>query len=109
MNMPPVQRVSPGELRRIFNKEILPRIARNELLEIIVTDREPSERAHQAAGTRSQIVEYIEARGGRIVKVALIHRYLRPDGSLGGSGLPDPKRISHDGTVFAVRKDDPAA
>lgn len=40
-------------------------------------------------GTRSQLVMYDD--GER--EVAIAHRYLFPDGSIGGSGKPDPKRI----------------
>jgi hypothetical protein len=38
----------------------------------------------------SQIIEYFDAEGTR---VALVDQYLRPDGTLGGSGRPDPKRV----------------
>jgi hypothetical protein len=38
--------------------------------------------------TRSQIVSYYDGTG---LRVAVIHQYRRRDGSLGGSGLPDPK------------------
>ena len=36
--------------------------------------------------------------------VAEVHQYVRPDGSLGGSGLPDPKRLYKDGILYAVRR-----
>lgn len=36
------------------------------------------------------MVEYF-AVDGRMM--ALVHQYLRPDGSIGGSGRPDPKRV----------------
>lgn len=32
--------------------------------------------------------------------VALVHQYLRPDGSLGGSGKPDPKRLLLDDEIL---------
>jgi hypothetical protein len=35
--------------------------------------------------------------------VALVHQYVRPDGSIGGSGLPDPKRVVIGGTVYATK------
>lgn len=89
-----------ADLRVIFNREVLPRIARGELLEILISDGQPNPRMRQLAGTRSQLVEYVDAHQGRLVKVALAHRYLRPDGSLGGSGQPDPKRVLHDGILY---------
>lgn len=50
----------------------------------------------------SQRVEYWEADQGALVKVAVVHRYLRPDGTLGASGKPDPKRVLHAGVVYGV-------
>ncbi|MBI2907275.1 MAG: hypothetical protein HYX92_06425 [Chloroflexi bacterium] len=35
--------------------------------------------------------------------VALVHQYVRPDGAIGGSGRPDPKRIVVGREVLAVR------
>jgi hypothetical protein len=34
--------------------------------------------------------------------VAEVHRYLRPDGTIGASGVPDPKRISFGGTLYVA-------
>ena len=50
-------------------------------------------------GTRSQILDYLDPDGERVVTV---HRYLRPDGTLGGSGQPDPKWIRREGDVFIL-------
>ena len=36
--------------------------------------------------------------------VALVHQYRRPEGQIGASGLPDPKRLLLDGKVIAVRQ-----
>ena len=41
-------------------------------------------------GTKSQYIRYFDANGEF---VADVHQYLRPDGSLGASGRPDPKRM----------------
>jgi hypothetical protein len=35
--------------------------------------------------------------------LALVHQYLRPDGTIGGSGKPDPKRILANDKLLAVR------
>ena len=35
--------------------------------------------------------------------LALVHLYLRPDGSLGGSGRPDPKVVVHQGIEYFTR------
>jgi len=47
-------------------------------------------------GTRSQSVPYYLMG----VKIAVCHQYLRPDGSLGASGLPDPKLVEYQGHVL---------
>ena len=39
-------------------------------------------------GTLSQVLEYYDADGQMLV---LVHQYLRPDGTIGASGKPDPK------------------
>jgi hypothetical protein len=33
-------------------------------------------------------------------EIARAHRYLRPDGSIGGSGKPDPKLLIADGKRY---------
>ena len=50
--------------------------------------------------THSQMYEYW--LNGAVV--ALVHQYLRPDGSIAGSGLPDPKvLVLDDGTTVRNR------
>ena len=40
--------------------------------------------------TQSQVLRYLAEDGRWLVEV---HQYLRPDGGIGGSGRPDPKRL----------------
>ena len=35
--------------------------------------------------------------------VAIVHQYRRPDGTLGASGLPDPKRLTLADRIVSVR------
>ena len=51
-------------------------------------------------GTRSQM--RVIADGTDFL--ALVHLYLRPDGSLGGSGRPDPKVVVHQGIEYFTRE-----
>lgn len=51
--------------------------------------------------TRSQILAYEDPPGKQI---AVVHQYLRPDGTIGGSGRPDPKRLMVNGIVYAVMR-----
>jgi hypothetical protein len=52
--------------------------------------------AFEPPGTRSQSVPYFLMG----VKISLCHQYLRPDGTFGASGLPDPKLIEYQGHVL---------
>jgi hypothetical protein len=100
--MPPVHRIDVWELRKVFNAEILPRIEAGEVKEVILSENPASPAFGQPPGTLSQMVAYLEARDGRIRQLARAHRYLRPDGTLGGSGkrLPDPKEVLHEGKLL---------
>jgi hypothetical protein len=73
-------------------------------MEMIDSSGVPSPKANQPPGTLSQRVTYWESAGGSLRQVAVVHRYLRPDGSLGASGLPDPKRVFYDGIVYAAHQ-----
>ena len=45
-------------------------------------------------------IAYLDSSGHR---VAVVHQYLRKDGTLGGSGRPDPKKLFHDGKLYVLR------
>jgi len=94
----PTRRVDPTELRRIFNDgQYYDRVVRNEWTERIESERPARPEAGQVAGTMSRMVWYFDESGSSI---ALVHEYRAPDGSLGGSGRPDPKRISLDNEIL---------
>lgn len=83
--------MTPTELRERFNAgRYYERAVANELLATIESERPARPEANQPAGTLSQMVWYYDGTGQR---VALVHQYLRRDGSLGASGRPDPKRL----------------
>ena len=100
--MPPerVKRVSPETIRGIFNHSqcsekisngyLVPQILRDNILQNPNLKGEPP-------GTRSQTIRYSDLGGQWVV---VIHQYLRPDGSLGTSGKPDPKRLRINDTIF---------
>lgn len=84
----------------MFNAERFQRrIASGELRAKLLEDGTPSPRAGEPPGTRSQIIAYLDPRGAR---VAIIHQYLRPDGSLGASGRQDPKAIRLGDIIYYV-------
>jgi hypothetical protein len=45
-------------------------------------------------------VAYVDDAGRRIF---LVHVYLRPDGTIGASGKPDPKWLFEDGVVYSTQ------
>ena len=69
-----------------------------EVTTVLRSDRHPTRpKAGEPVCTRSQLVTYFDSSGRRI---AIVHQYLRQDGSLGASGLPDPKWLIHEGEVL---------
>ena len=80
--------------------DYIARAARGELQEVVMKSGHPSPpRANEPFCTRSQIIAYLD-RGGK--KLAIAHRYVRPDGTIGLSGLPDPKTILQGDTLFLI-------
>lgn len=76
-------RLDPSGLRKLFNDD----------LKVLEGVREGRIR-------QSQMISYIGPDGH---EVARAHRYLRTDGTIGASGLPDPKRIKKDGVLYAEK------
>jgi hypothetical protein len=50
-------------------------------------------------GTGSQTVYYMRGQ----TRIAVVHQFLLPDGTLGASGLPDPKWLRDGTRILAVR------
>jgi len=96
-----VQRIDPAELRRLFEEgAYLDRAAAGELLTRVRRSGHPSPASSgQPHCTKSQIIEYCDRSGQRL---AIAHQYLRPDGSIGASGRPDPKALLIDGVLYTV-------
>src|SRR6266481_4034353 len=99
--VPNIKRVTQEELRKLFNDHYLDRINAGEIQSRILrgADRHPSLiLAAEPYCTRSQEISYIDPIANQ--EVARAHRYLRPDGTLGASGLPDPKRVFYNGILY---------
>ena len=94
--------VSPQELRRYFNNgRFWERARSGEFIEKLDSEGHPSPKQWgEPPCTRSQIIAYLDSTGHR---VAVVHQYLRKDGTLGGSGKPDPKKLYYRGVLYAVR------
>lgn len=53
------------------------------------------------AGSRSQMISYRDADDN---EVARVHQYLTPNGIIGASGKPDPKRLLYEGVLYRLHK-----
>jgi len=86
--------VSSTTIQRAFNEGRFYERARSGELAVRVHEnslhfnRRQARTRREPYCTRSQMVSYFEQSGR---KVAVIHQYRRRDGTLGASGLPDPK------------------
>ncbi len=91
--------MDPTELRAVFNRErYWERAKGGELTSVLMKDRHPSlSKAKEPFCTKSQMVSYRDGAGNEVVRV---HQYLRPDGTLGASGRPDPKLLLMNGVLY---------
>jgi hypothetical protein len=93
--------VSEAEIRRRFAAgDYLNRALAGEF-GCCLTREKLSQSKDEPPGTRSLTVSYVDDAGHRIF---LVHFYLRPDGTIGGSGKLDPKWLFEDGVVYSAQK-----
>jgi hypothetical protein len=93
--------VSPAWLCDLFEeKNLWLRSMTGDLHTVKIADGHPApSQSKEPYCTRSQRLAYVDAAGHA---VAHVHQYVRPNGSLGASGKPDPKLILHEGTLYGV-------
>jgi hypothetical protein len=77
---------SAQELRAMFNHSVL---SRDDVVSQVVASGEASPHSNQPPGTLSQTVMYYGPEG----IIAEAHQFLLKDGTIGASGLPDPKMV----------------
>jgi hypothetical protein len=89
-------------MRRRFNRgRYYERVSTGELTAIVRRDSTPARtKANEPAGTHSQEVSYLDAANQ---EVARVHQYIRAQGDVGASGLPDPKRLFENGILYRLR------
>jgi hypothetical protein len=86
----------------MFNEErFAERAEAGEIKAVVVHSGTPSPDVGLPLGTRSELVSY---RDTNDLELARAHRYLLPDGSVGASGKPDPKRLFKDGILYRIQK-----
>lgn len=94
-----IRPVDAATLRELFNEhDFWGRVVDGELFRLTLEEGAAPLRANQPPGTVSRI-DAIYDKGA---KVAEVHYYLRRDGSLGGSGKPDPKAIVVEGVLYVL-------
>jgi hypothetical protein len=89
-------------MRGMFNELMLVERAKTgEIEEVVIHSGIPTADKGLPDGSQTQMVSYREKSG---VELARAHRFLLPDGSIGASGKPDPKRLLKDGILYRLRK-----
>src|SRR6266566_8732366 len=98
-----MMRIPTSEMQRRFNEgRYWERTQHGELTVVIMEDRHPAlTAANEPFCTQSQMVSYRDINNAEIARV---HQYLRPDGSIGASGRPDPKRLFENGELYRLEK-----
>jgi hypothetical protein len=98
---PPIKRVSASELRKLFNDSgYWEQYQNGQLRAILRKSKHPSSPlANEPVCTQSQYITYVNELGE---KVAGVHQYLRPDGTIGLSGKPDPKEVLSNGVLYVI-------
>jgi hypothetical protein len=101
-----IRRVTEVEIRGEFNRSgLFERAERGEVLKTTIRDAEPDPSYHQPPGTRSQTIEYHDVVDGRLVKVAVVHQFLLPNGRINNRAeRPDPKYLLVDGEIWALHR-----
>lgn len=85
-----VKRIPVADLRQLFDyANYWERASRGEFHKVVIGKHEPDSK-NEPPGTESQI---ISLRRLDDFEIARVHAYIRPDGSIGASGKPDPKVV----------------
>ncbi|MYJ22650.1 MAG: hypothetical protein F4101_04565 [Nitrospira sp. SB0673_bin_12] len=109
---PPVRNVSASRLRQLFNESQYPELIRHNLLKREVIKSRPLDakallETGFPAGTLTETITYSDS--ARKMYYLKIHQYVLPDGTLGGSGMPDPKVIWLGGIAYCMESPSRAA
>jgi hypothetical protein len=97
-----VRRVTKDEILRAFNKGEFWEQAKSRVLKVRLFKERHADpvRTGQPYCTRTQMLVYSTQDGDPI---ALVHQYLRPNGTVGASGKPSPKKLVIDNELLTIR------
>src|SRR5258708_16640403 len=103
MPNPSIVRITISEMQKRFNEGgYWERLKTGEYTALVRESRHPAlKAAHQPHCTLSQMISYVDTDAN---EVARVHQYLRPDGTIGASGKPDPKRLLDGKTLYRLEK-----
>jgi hypothetical protein len=98
----PIEWVTEDIIRQIFNnRQLYAQVQAGHLVAYVKRSSHPKvPPVGEPVCTWSQIVYYYTPEGE---PAAIVHQYFRPDGTLGASGLPDPKRLFLKDRIISVR------
>ena len=102
-----IQRVTPEEMCRRFNEGgYWEQVKAGELVQHLLETRLSILLTPEVVPIQSQLLSYRTLDGE---EVARVHQFIRPDGTLAASGLPDPKRLVEGGVMYRLEKKSGAA
>lgn len=100
----PIEFVNPTRIREAFNTSQYPEFIRDgtlkpEYLRNAHLSRSVAEEKKEPWCTQAQMIRYLDQQGLWCVEV---FQYLHPEGTIGASGKPDPKRMRLEGRVLML-------
>lgn len=88
-------------MREYFNEHLLKRLTSGEFRTVLLKEKHANPATSgQVFCTYSQMLALVDKDE---VEVAMLHQYLLPDKTVGGSKLPDPVRIEWQGKVRKLK------
>lgn len=92
--------MNEDEIRRLFNEgRYFERMLAGEFRVRIIRQNPRKRGDRKVRNTMSQTVEYWDRFGNLVARV---HQYVRRDGTIAGSGRPDPKLLVQDGVTYRL-------
>jgi hypothetical protein len=99
----PVKSLSKKEMQELCQEhQLLEKIKNKELKPVLLRERHANPlKSGQVFCTYSQILSYHDSGENEVMRA---HQYKKPDGTLGGSKMPDPLRISIGGVIHKLKE-----